>query len=157
MFPPSSITFKTNSRTRFLRFFVDVWWLWDPILEALGSLLGSILDVPGNSENWSPSCTKTLVLHIWRGPVWYLLAIFFDGYFLKAFFNVFHEFSDIWGVSSDACLETIFVFFSGSATWGAQRVFWGGKIVNFGCRLEASGTNLGVFLWGFGVIWNTMK
>lgn len=82
---------------------------------ALGSLLGSILGVPGNSENWSPSCTKTIVLQIWRGPVWYLLAIFFEGYFWEAFFRVFYEFSDILGVRLGACLETIFVFFSGSS------------------------------------------
>ena len=113
---------------------------------ALGSFLGSILGVPGNSENWSPSCTKTLVSQIWRGPVWYLLAIFFEGYFLEGFFRVFLEFGDILGVPLGACLETIFVFFSGSSTWGAQRVFWGGKSDNFGYRLEASGTNLGVFL-----------
>ena len=56
---------------------------------ALGSLLGSILGVPGNSENWSPSHTKTILLQIWRGPVWYLLAIFFEGYFWEAFFRVF--------------------------------------------------------------------
>ena len=113
---------------------------------ALGSLLGSILGVPGNSENWSPSCTKTLVLQIWRGPVWYLLAIFFEGYFWEAFFRVFCEFSDILGVPLGACLETIFVFFSGSSTWGAQRVFWGGKSDHFGYRLQASGGNFGVFL-----------
>ena len=124
---------------------------------VLGSLLGFILDVLRNSENWSPSCTKTIVLQIWRGPVWYLLAIFFEGYFLEGFFCVFLEFGDIWGVPLGACLETIFVFFSGSSTWGAQSVFWGGKSDNFGCRLEASGTNLGIFLWGFGVIWNTIK
>ena len=76
---------------------------------------------------------------------------------MESFFEVFYEFRDIFGVPLGACLETFFVFFSGSSTWGAQRVFWGGKSDNFGYRLEAPGTNLGVFLQGFGVIWNTIK
>ena len=80
-------------------------------LGSFGALLGSILGVPGNSENWSPSCTKTIVLQIWRDPVWYLLAIFFEGYFWEAFFRVFYEFSDILGVRLGVCFETIFVFF----------------------------------------------
>ena len=124
---------------------------------AFGALLGFVLGVPGNSENLSPSNTKTIVLHIWRGPVWYLLAIFFEGYFLEAFFVDFYEFSDILGVRLGACLETIFVFFSGSSICGAQRVFWGGKSDHFGYRLEASGPDMGVFLQGFGVFWNTIK
>ena len=136
---------------------ITFWLVLGTIWSAFGTLLESIWGIPGNSENWSPSSTKTLVLHIWRSPVWYLLAIFFEGYFLEAFFCVFREFSDIWGVPLGACLETIFVFFSGSSTWGAQRVFWGGKSDHFGYCLEASGTNLGVFLQGFGVIWNTIK
>ena len=57
---------------------------------ALGSLLESILGVPRNSENSSPSCTKTIVLQIWRGPVWYLLALFFEGRFLASLFYVFY-------------------------------------------------------------------
>ena len=85
------------------------------------------------------------------------MAIFFEGYFLEAFFRVFCDFSDILGVPLGGCLETVFVFFQDSLTWGAQRVFWGGKSDKFGYRLEASGTNLGVFLQGFGVIWNTIK
>ena len=78
---------------------------------AFGALLGSVLGVPGNCENLSLSHTKTIVLHIWRGPVWYLLAIFFEGFFLEAFFVDFYEFGDILGVRLGACLETIFVFF----------------------------------------------
>ena len=124
---------------------------------AFGALLGFVLGVPGNCENLSPSHTKTIVLQIWRGPVWYLLAIFFEGYFLEAFFVDFYEFSDILGVRLGACLETIFVFFSGSSIWGAQRVFWGGKSDHFVYRLEASGPDLGVFLQGFGVFWNAIK
>ena len=85
------------------------------IWSAFGALLGSILGVPGNCENLSPSHTKTIVLQIWRGPVWYLLAIFLKVTFGKHFFRVFYEFSDILGVRLGACLETIFVFFSGSS------------------------------------------
>ena len=77
--------------------------------------------------------------------------------FGKHFFVFFYEFSDILGVRLGACLETIFVFFSGSSIQGAQRVFWGGKSDHFGYRLEASGPDLGVFLQGFGVFWNTIK
>ena len=124
---------------------------------AFGALLGSVLGVPGNCENLSLSHTKTIVLQIWRGPVWYLLAIIFEGYFLEAFFVDFYEFSDIFGVRLGACLETIFVFSSGSSICGAQRVLWGGKRDHFGYRLEASGPDLGVFLQGFGVFWNTIK
>ena len=116
---------------------------------ALGSLLGSILGVPRNSENSSPSCTKTIVLQIWRGPVWYLLASFFEGRFLASLFYVFYEFSDIWGVSLGACLETIFVFFSCSSTWGAQEVFWGRKSDLFGYRLTSFGVPFGGLLGWF--------
>ena len=44
-----------------------------------------------------------------------------------------------------ACLGTVFVFFSGSSTWGAQSVFWGGKNNHFGYHLRASGATLSVF------------
>ena len=67
-------------------------------------------------------------MQIWRGPVWYLLAFFFHGRFLGSLFNVFYEFSDIFGVPLGACLETILVFFSCLSTWGAQEVFGGAKV-----------------------------
>ena len=54
-------------------------------------------------------------------------------------------------------LGSVSVSFLGSSTWGAKRVFWGGKSDHFGCNLEALGVNLGVFLEGLGDMWNTSE
>ena len=76
------VLFLVRLQITFLCILAAIW-------SAFGALLGSILGVPGNCENLSPSDTKTIVLQIWRGPVWYLLAIVFEGYFWEAFFRVF--------------------------------------------------------------------
>ena len=99
-----------------------------------------------------------MVLQIWRLSIFVYVRYFFRRLLFEHTFSCFFvDFSDILGVPLGACLETIFVFFSGSSIWGAQRVFWGGKSDHFGYRLEASGPDLGVFLQGFGVFWNTIK
>ena len=115
---------------------------------AFGSLLGSILTTPGTSENWSPSCTKTIVLQIWRVPDWYLFCVCVQDQFLNTFFWVFCDFSDILGVPVGASFGYFYSFFS---DW-PQEWFLGAKSGHFGCHLEASGVHLGVFLVGFGAI-----
>ena len=115
---------------------------------AFGSLLGSILTTPGTSENWSPSCTKTIVLQIWRVPDWYLFCVCVQDQFLNTFFWVFCDFSDILGVPVGASFGHFYSFFqigpkSGfgvpkvvilGAIWRPQASIW----VSFWWALEQS-------------------
>ena len=98
----------------------------------MGSLLGSILGVPRNSENSSPSCTKTIVLQIWRGPVWYLLALLFEGRFLASLFHVFYEFSDILGVSLGPVWRQFSCFFLVRPHGVPKRCFGEAKVTSLG-------------------------
>ena len=72
-------------------FFVRSRITFGVVRHAFCDLLVSILSIPGNSENCSPSCTKTIVLQIWEGPDLHVFCICFQDQFFNTLFHIFFQ------------------------------------------------------------------